>query len=235
MKAWWLPPVAVGLLAATGAWAFDALVQEPAPPPAEGIPVRFPFLDGPAIPCAADGQACDRDTTVLAVRGGRTTAQDVRDATWRGRATGPTPVLPSEAEVDWLDGGVGRLRLQEGLCCDHAGPNVARPALPANRTSATLTFYAFLGDGRLQATNANATAAGRFEPASDLLQAEARTFALAPGAPGAALPAFVDKAMPDLRGRLRTLPVGGIATYLLEQHDYQDLFGPLYVTLRVEA
>lgn len=236
-RAEWVAPLAVGLLVAGGAWllappAHDSEATAPAGVRGEAEPpmpwaALWPRPDTPAAPMTVLHVAANdagEAYGVTLVRG------DYEAGEFRVPRTPCDPVVVIE-----FCGSTPHVLPVHPDAAPSPGP-VARfgdPGLDVVR----VTVHGFLADGRLVFTN-DAADASRYE-AADRTDLPATPFYLGDGpAPAGALglPAWVKDLMSPLRQDLAGLPVGGVASALLDAQIVQDIFGePVYVTARIDS
>jgi hypothetical protein len=249
----WLLPAGLGAAVLLGLLAWGP-GQAPEPEPATDlrVPLRFPFLAGPVLPAGCPGPEPACRPTVLAIAGGNTTARQVLAAHPGEPQVTLRAVLPAPEAVQWQTARVGRLVPAQGEdrcgpdgCTRAVGPATAAPVEPGGARlgqdgawAAAFTFYAFRPDGKLLASNAPDAQVLRFDLDGDYTQLPRATYWLGDGpAPNGTrpVPEQAQGLVRELRGDLAGLPEGGIATRLLERYPYAGIFGPLWVTLRIDA
>lgn len=226
MKGQWTIPIVLGMLAAGVTWVAvpDELGRTDSSGAAE-VRSDAPYVLVPAV---------DHDATLL-----RYGAADARHGlggildVHGGRAVNG---------VFWWDG--------HGWECVRETPCAPRPVEPvpigvaarigdagmvsAANSTLELTFYAFTSDGHLLATNALRSQWEHYDLHGEFTRFSQTTWHLGDGpAPeGAqALPMWRAEALAVLDGT----PVGGVQSVVLEQHEYDWLVGPVWVTARVDA
>ncbi len=257
----WLVPLLLGGAVAGGAWYLNQGHEDTARYRINFALSQRPWQGGWAypFPVGPDMPPCDTcSTRILAVQGQATTVVDVtteacrlheRDADLFPNGCTAPAALPDAAllhnvnsKVAWLDvasdGGPGGC--SAGTCA-MVGPHVPGARIASTFGEGTealrFTFYAFRPDGHLLISNDGADGTGRFHLDGDYVWVPPATYVLeGPARDGAVpFPSSMQPFVPFLKANLTGVPVGGIITKLLTNYPYSDIFGPLWVTLRLEA
>lgn len=218
-------PIVLGLVVATAFWFWD-----PAPPDLRRDGSAEIRIDTPYVLIPADG-AADHDSVLLRY-----------NATPRHHLGGILDLHAGSLQNGtWTWDGRDTVCLSGGDCTPQGLATFALPR--ANATAGTfgtdglaadVTFYLFTSSGHLLATNAPLSQWEMYDLHGDFSPFSTKTWWFGPGkAPSgiADVPAY--KA--ELRGLLMGTPVGGVQSAVLEQHDYDWLIGPVWLTVRVDG
>ncbi len=217
-------PVILGLIAAT---AF--VVWDPPPPDLDRSGDAQVHIDTPYVLIPAPGTE-DHDGTLLRY-----------NATPRHSLGGILDLHPGRLDNGtWTWDGTDLVCARGGDCTPQGAQSFTLPdgeqtgVFGRDGLAANVTFYLFANSGHLLATNAPLSQWEVYDIHGDFTPFTSKAWWFGAGKAPAGV-SDVPAYKTQLRGLLDRTPVGGVQSAVLEQHEYDWLLGPVWLTVRVDA